>query len=547
MARPSEPPVVAGCRSASPARILLVDDDAGSLLALETILDGLDVLKVRAGSAQEALRHLLNEDFALVLLDVVMEDMNGFEVAELIRRQRRLKDLPIIFVTALGGGREDVERAYALGAVDFLSKPVGAEALRSKVKIFVELYRSRRELERRVADRTAELERAVSERSRIEAELRIAQVATAHRAAIVDSSDDAIASKTLDGIVTSWNRGAERLFGYSAAEVLGKSITIIIPHDHLAEEKEILSRIVNGERVDHFETLRRRKDGTLVDVSITVSPVRNESGRIIGASKIARDITQEKRARDEIRRLNTVLEQRVRERTCSLQEKVRELDDFAYTVAHDLRAPLRSIHGFGQLLIEESSAKLDPGERLYLQEMVQAGKRMDTLITDLLAYSRVSRQDAPLETLDLESVVDRVLREMGPELAQRKAEVRVDRPMPSVKGHRVLLGQAVTNLVSNAAKFVAPGTTPRIRIRTERGDRLRLWVEDNGIGIAPEHHNRLFKVFERLHSRDSYPGTGIGLAIVRRALERMGGISGLESGPGEGSRFWIELEPAEGP
>jgi PAS domain S-box-containing protein len=549
MSPPSEPHATTARRIATPARVLLVDDDLGSLVALESVLDGLDIQKVRARSAQEALRELLNGDFALILLDVLMSDMDGFEVAELIRRQRRLRDLPIIFVTALESGAEQMERAYALGAVDFLSKPVSAEALRSKVQIFVELYRSRHELEVRVAERTAELENEVAHRSRIAAELRLAQEATAHRAAIVDSSDDAIVSKTLDGVVTTWNRGAERIFGYAASEMIGKSITRIIPDDHMAEEKEILSRIIRGERVDHFETIRRRKDGSLVDISLTISPIRDSDGRIVGASKIARDITQEKRAREAVRNLNVVLEERVRERTRSLEETVRELDSFAYTVAHDLRAPLRAIHSFGQMLLEEGAERLDATGVEYIKEMIRAGSRMDTLISDLLAYSRISRQEIPLDSLDLEVVVDRVLGDMDLELSGRKAEVRVDRPLGRAKGHGVLLGQAITNLVSNAAKFVPEARNPVVRIRSERrkAGRVRLWIEDNGIGIAAEHLGRLFKVFERLHARDTYPGTGIGLAIVRRALERMGGGSGVESTPGEGSRFWIELESAPQP
>jgi PAS domain S-box-containing protein len=540
-------PATTSRRRTSPARILLVDDDLGNLLALESVLDGLDVQKVRAMTAQEALRELLQKEFALVLLDIRLSDMDGFEVATRIRQRHRLKHLPIIFVSGIEQRAEVLERAYALGAVDVLGKPVTAEALRSKVQTFVELYRSRHELELRVAERTSELEREVAERQKIEAELRTAQEATAHRAAIVDCSDDAIVSKTLQGIVTSWNRAAERIFGYSAQEMVGQSITRLIPKDHLAEEKEIISKIVRGERIDHFETIRQRKDGALLDVSLTVSPVRDADGRIIGASKIARDISAEKRSREAIRNLNAVLEERVRERTRSLQETVRELDSFAYTIAHDLRAPLRSIHAFGQMLLEEAADRLHDEGRQYLEEMVRAGARMDALISDLLAYSRISRQETPLGTVDLEALVDRVLDDMKADLAGRRVEASVERPLGRVKAHDLLLGQAITNLISNAAKFVAPGTAPRIGIRAEQrvGGRIRLWIEDNGIGIAAEHLDRLFQVFERLHARDAYPGTGIGLAIVRRALERMGGASGVESVPERGSRFWIELAAAD--
>jgi PAS domain S-box-containing protein len=368
----------------------------------------------------------------------------------------------------------------------------------------------------------------------------------ARLAAIVENSDDAIVSKTLQGIVTSWNAGAERLFGFSAGDMVGQSITRIIPPDRLPEETGILAKVVRGERLEHFETIRRRKDGSLVDVSITVSPLRDESGRIIGASKIARDITAQKRLHEEALQVNAMLEDRVRERTRSLQESVQELDSFAYTVAHDLRAPLRAVHSFGEILLEECAPKLTETERKYLVEMVRAGARMDTLISDLLAYSRISRQDIPLSTVDLGSLIDGILVDLAGELTDRKAQIQVDRPLPRVTGHALMLGQALLNLIANAVKFVLPGTTPRVRIRAERepGGRIRIWVEDNGIGIAADHQTRLFRVFERLHGREEYPGTGIGLAIVRRALERMRGSSGVVSAPGEGSRFWIELPEA---
>ena len=247
--------------------------------------------------------------------------------------------------------------------------------------------------------------------------------------------------------------------------------------------------------------------------------------------------------------MTSILEEKVRERTRSLQDTVQELDSFAYTVAHDLRAPLRAVHSFGEILIEELGENLTPTQKQYLEEMIAAGARMDTLIADLLAYSRVSRQETPLDAIDLHRVVDRVLGELAGELHDVGATVEITDPLPQVTGNAVLLHQALTNLVTNAVKFVAPGTPSRVRIWADRredglGGRVRLWVEDNGIGIAQEHQSRLFKVFERLHGRDAYTGTGIGLAIVRRAAERMGGTAGLESAPGEGSRFWIELHEA---
>jgi len=252
-----------------------------------------------------------------------------------------------------------------------------------------------------------------------------------------------------------------------------------------------------------------------------------------------RDITERKHIEAHVNALNENLQRRVAE----LAALNREIEAFSYSVSHDPRAPLRAIHTLGEMLFEESASKLCPPEREYLTQMIDAGARMDTLITDLLAYSRIGREETPLEPLSLEILTERVLGDLKPDLKQRKAEVTVERPLPSVTGHSLLLSQALSNLVTNAVKFVSPGAVPRVRIRADEPSdgRVRLWVEDNGIGIAPEFHGKLFRVFERLHGRDEYPGTGIGLAIVRRALERMNGSTGVESVPGQGSRFWIEL------
>jgi PAS domain S-box-containing protein len=377
-------------------------------------------------------------------------------------------------------------------------------------------------------------------------EYRKAAAARALLAAVVESSDDAIVTKRLDSVITSWNRGAERLFGYRQDEVVGKPITIIIPDELRSEEDTIIAKLKRGERVEHFETRRRAKDGTILDVSLTISPIKDENGRIVGASKVARDVTERRLAEDKIRKLNSELEHRVRERTSSLEEALAELEAFSYTVAHDLRAPLRSIHTFGQMLLEDHSAQLDEPGKKYLSQMIEGGARMDALTSDLLTYSRVSRQEAALAPLNLESVVERVLEELKTELHERKARVEIEHPLGDILANDLLVGQAMTNLISNAAKFVAPGVEPRIRIRSEmKGNSVRLWVEDNGIGIEPEYQGKLFKVFERIHSRETYPGTGIGLAIVRRALERMGGRWGVESAPGEGSKFWIEMRAQE--
>lgn len=260
--------------------------------------------------------------------------------------------------------------------------------------------------------------------------------------------------------------------------------------------------------------------------------------------EVRHESEERKQALETVRELNEHLEHRVLERTARLEEITRELDSFASTVAHDLRAPLRVMKGFSELLLEDYAGKvLDPAGQEYARKIDRASLRMSGLVDDLLSYSRLARQDVPIHSVDLEETVDEVLRNMADEIREAKAEVTVERPLRRVQGHGGILAQVLGNLIANALKFVAPGTAPRVLLRTTpAGDgRVRLWVEDSGIGIPPEHLDRIFGVFERLHTSDRYPGTGLGLAIVRRAIDRMGGTVGAESVEGKGSRFWIEL------
>ncbi|HET7625781.1 MAG TPA: PAS domain S-box protein, partial [Verrucomicrobiae bacterium] len=385
-------------------------------------------------------------------------------------------------------------------------------------------------------------------------EQKIAEEKLLHFAAIIHCSDDAIISKDLDGIITSWNDGARRMFGYTAEEVIGKSILILFPPDHMHEEPNILSRIRSGQRIDHYETVRRRKDGSHVEISLTISPIKNESGKIIGASKIVRDITQRKKneraleeARKKIAANNTELERIVKERTASLREVISQMEEFSYSVSHDLRSPLRAMQGYATAVIEDFGSDLEPLAQDYLQRIVRNAARMDRLIQDILTYSRVSRPEVKLQPVDLGKLVPEIVRQYSEALSSRP-KISIRRPLLNVVGHEPSLTQAISNLLQNAVKFVEPGRTPRVEIWTEpRGGHARLWIKDNGIGIQPEHQHRLFGMFERIHPENKFEGTGIGLAIVRKAMERMGGKVGLESDGSHGSSFWIELPVAPGP
>lgn len=241
------------------------------------------------------------------------------------------------------------------------------------------------------------------------------------------------------------------------------------------------------------------------------------------------------------------LEDKVRERTEQLRERNEELETFGHSISHDLRAPLRAMHGFSQALLEDCGDQLDDVGKDYAQRVVAGAHKMDALIQDLLAYSQVSRNDMALADVSLADVAKEAVTQVEADVSSAGAIVSVSPDLPTVLGNRVTLVQSVANLVANGVKFVPKGRTPEIRVRAEQNNgHTRLWVEDNGIGIDPAHHERVFGVFERLHKSEVYPGTGIGLAIVRKSVERMGGKVGVVSAVGEGSRFWIELTTARG-
>ncbi len=296
----------------------------------------------------------------------------------------------------------------------------------------------------------------------------------------------------------------------------------------------------------------RRADGEYRWFLIRAEPLRDFSGRITGWFGTNLDIQARKEAEEALQvgkrqadHIATELEKKVTERTAKLQDSIQSLEGVLYHVAHDLRAPLRAMQGFTTILLQNYAPQLDPTGEDYARRVADAANRMDQLIQDLLNYGRLCHQEPAGELIDLNRWLDQLLRQFAGEIEAKGASVEVTRPLPVVWANPTVLDQIFSNLFTNALKFVAPGVVPRIRFRAEARDHLaRIWVEDNGIGIEPQYQERIFRVFERLHPPETYPGTGIGLAIVQKGVERLGGHVGLESAPGAGSRFWVELPTA---
>jgi PAS domain S-box-containing protein len=479
-------------------------------------------------------------------------------------------------------------------------------------------------------------------------------------AAIVQSSDDAIISKTIDGNILSWNPGAERMFGYSAAEAVGQSITMLIPPDEPDEFPSIMERIGRGERVSHYETVRQKNDGSRFHVSVSVSPIMDASGKVTGAADVTRDVS-ERRAMEEVlanrahlldqafdpifawepggaiafwnegaRRLygydasdaigklshellrtvfltdaneyQTTLQERgswegeVRQRTKDgrwvtvdsrmtlvespgrvsqvleanrdltkrkeaetllerraeeLARSNAELEQFAYVASHDLQEPLRMVASYLELLAERYKGQLDEKADRYIDYAIGGAVRMKALLDGLLTFARVATQGRVFEFVDSRKALTGAITNLDTTIRESAAEVTFD-TLPIVLADPIQIIQLFQNLISNALKFCA-AKPPRIHVSSlGNGERWTFSVRDNGIGIAPQHQDRIFQIFQRLHSREEYSGTGLGLSICKKVVERHGGRIWVDSQPGQGSTFYFTIpggrqqEPAVG-
>jgi hypothetical protein len=504
--------------------ILLVDDQPNNLMALESILAETGQNLVKAHSGRAALRHLLELDFAVILLDVQMPEMDGFETATLIRDRDRSRDTPIIFLTALSRSETNVFRGYELGAVDYIFKPFHAEILRSKVNVFVELFRKREAFKRQA--------------------LELAHLSKQNEL-ILKAAAEGIVGLTLDGIVTFANPAAERLIGRRADEIAGREIHSMV--------HPIYPGVItcDASRCALFAALRGdpssmvaedtffRSDGKSFPVESTISAMTDPNGMPIGRVMTFRDTTEKRAAA-----LAAEAERRYREAEAQNRAK----DNFLATLSHELRTPMTSILGWVQFLRTGGYTKEELDEAL---QTVESSARLQArLIDDMLDVSRIilGKFQVDLKPTRLSDVVDAALTTARPVAAEREVQItsEIAERDSVVAADPSRLQQVIGNILSNAIKFTPPGK--RVDLRMFRTDqKAQISVTDEGEGIEPSF---LPHVFERLRQADGSmkrSGLGLGLAIARHIVElHHGEIVAESEGKGKGARFIVTL-PLEQP
>jgi PAS domain S-box-containing protein len=659
--------------------ILLVDDELRNLDVLDSILASPELRLVRAQTAEDALLALVHDEFACIVLDVQMPSMSGLELARLIKTRKRSQHIPVIFLTAYFLEEKDILQGYGAGAVDYLTKPINPQILKSKVGVFVDLFRTthalaaannsleqeisqrkkaeaalremNNELEMRVEERTADLslteqryrqlvqslpaavyttdaegrvtlfneaaailwgrrpeigkdlwcgsykifnpdgtdlpldecpmavtlkqghavrgreiviERPDGTRRNILpypepifnasgkivgavnmlldiTERNLAQLVAQRFAAIVESSDDAIIGKDINGFINSWNHGAERIFQYTADEIVGKHITTLIPPERHNEEEEILGKIRQGESVRHYETVRQRKDGSFINVSLTISPIKDASEKIIGASKIARDITERKRAEKDLEKAHK-----------ELLAASRAKDDFLAVLSHELRTPLNPV-----LLIASDAAnnhELPPRTRTDFDTIRKNIELEARLIDDLLDLTRITRGKVILDKhfLDVHRILEDAIAKVRDEMNQKQIAFKMDLKVAQhmVFADAVRLQQIFWNLLKNAVKFTPKGG--QVTIETDAGEnKLAIKITDTGIGMTTDEAGHAFTAFSQgSHTSDGnghrFGGLGLGLAISQKLAEfHSGKILATSEGRNKGSTFIVELPLAQ--
>ena len=508
-------------------KILLVDDTPDNLVSIEAALSGLGEELVLANSGKEALRHLLQEDFAAILLDVRMPDMDGFETAELIRSRPRSRQTPILFLTGYRN-EEHLFRGYDLGAVDFLFKPIVPGVLRSKVAVFVEMSRGNARLKQQ------------ADALRKQAE--VMQKAELKFRSLLEAAPDPMVVCREDGEILMVNSQTEVLFRCGRDRLISRNITALVPgwefrwrsgRDHSLDAPRVDS-VERGVELTAFPEGRAP-----FPVEISFSPLQTEDGLVITSA--IRDISERKKTEEQIRQLNASLEERVLERTNALMRSNEELQQFAYIASHDLQEPLRTVSIYAQLLAKRYQGKLQGDADQFITFIVEGAERMERLIHDLLDFSRVDARGTDFFVrMSCDDALDDAMRNVH-SLIQENGAVITSGGLPSITGDPVQMTRLFQNLLVNSIKYRS-ADSPCVHVAASpSGDDWVFSVRDNGIGIEPQYAEKVFGIFKILQPRDKRSGSGMGLAICRKIVSRHQGRIWVESALGKGATFYFTL------
>ncbi len=396
-----------------------------------------------------------------------------------------------------------------IGFTTILATILAYFVLNDRERLIKQLEQANYNLEEQVEERMAEVKRLAN---------------------IVESSDDAIIGMDLSFIISSWNHGAVEMYGYSPGEIIGKHISVLTGPGEQVNNSRLIERAKNGESIEHVEVEGLKRDGSHFYVSITFSPIKNDEGNIVGISSISKDITRRKSAEDQLK--DTITE---------LQRSNNELQQFAFITSHDLQEPLRTIASYAQLIERRYKGKLDSDADEFIEFMVDGAKRMKQMIQGLLDYSRVGTKGGEFKEFESETALNYALDNLRSAISEVNAEVAYD-PLPVIFADENQMVYVFQNLIGNALKFHKTGFKPKIHIFAQKEAKGYLFsVEDNGIGLEKEYCDKIFEVFKRLHSIGEYDGAGIGLAIVKRIIDRHNGKIWVESECGKGSTFHFRI------
>jgi PAS domain S-box-containing protein len=612
--------------------ILIVDDKAANILALENLLAGDQLLLLTAQSGKEALKITLDQEVDLIILDVQMPDMDGFEVAQILKSKKKTQDIPIIFATAESKERKLMMKGYSEGAIDYLFKPLDPEVVKAKVNVLLKIQLQKKELSEKnlsleksallinnsadiigimdavsfsieeinnaftnvlgysldeVKGKNLEIfiveedrsilrkaaEDSTSSQLSFDIRLRskegaikwlswkvvvkegkwyvnardITDIKEAERirnylATVVKQSSDAIYIHDEAGRIISWNEGAEKIYGYRENEALKMNIFDIVP-DHLRDEmKDVIGTVIQGEKIQGLGSKRVTREGKLIDVLFSASVIIESPDEQKSIAITERDVTDQKIADEKIQSLNEDLHIKL----LQLEETNKELGSFSYSVSHDLRAPLRALNGYSQMIEENYSPVLDEEAKRLLTNIRNNAQRMGVLIDDLLAFSRLGRKEIQKSFLDVHRMVETVVMEVG-KATPHHAEITIQ-DLPPAEADFTLFHQVWVNLLLNAVKYSGKKEKPVIEIGSEVSQTETIYfIRDNGAGFDMKYSDKLFGVFQRLHGPKEFEGTGVGLAIVHRIITKHGGRVWADAKPDEGATFYFSIPKIKTP